>query len=514
MSLARSLLRSSSGPTAVVAAALLCACGGDEQIVVVHLQARPAVTGVTQLSVVLANASSTQTESFAVSGRSFPLSFSVQTPGRTGDLTIDVVAEDGAGLARGVGGAVIPIGDARVDADVMLEANDFVVNTTYVGSQDLAFRIDGGGRQLSVAPDGVFTIGWSDTCQIVGRCDVFGRRFAPTGVPVDSVIAAGDGQFNINQTDGETGYEPSLASDRTGNTVAAWTTFGELYAVVLSADGDHVTGTETAITTMTSPGTPAVAALPDGRFVVAWTDDGMTAGQTVVKARVLGANGLPVNNPVTNTTDAFVVSTTIRTTDETPAVVALGTGSALAFAWRDGASLRGRFYGVGGTPTGGTDLLLAMHTGDVVNAPQLATLAGDAVLLYRHATASSSQLILRRYTAAGAGVGTPVIVTDDVETGPPALAIAGADVGVGWSACTTASDGDGCGVWFRHYDANLAPLTDALPVNTTTVGDQEEPSIGWLPDRSVAVTWSDGSATAPDRDASAVRARIIYPVAP
>ncbi len=165
------------GPTAVVAGALVGACGSDEPVIVVHLQARPAVTNVTELDVVLANASSTQSESFAVSGRSFPMSFSVQTPGRTGDLTIDVVAKDGGGLARGVGQLVVPIADSRVDADLLLEPNDFVVNTTYVGSQDLAFRLDGGGRQLAVGADGVFTIGWSDTCQMVGRCDVFGRRF-------------------------------------------------------------------------------------------------------------------------------------------------------------------------------------------------------------------------------------------------------------------------------------------------------------------------------------------------
>jgi hypothetical protein len=80
---------------------------------------------------------------------------------------------------------VVPITDSRVDADLLLEPNDFVVNTTYVGSQDLAFRLDGGGRQLAVGADGVFTIGWSDTCQMVGRCDVFGRRFDATGSAVD-----------------------------------------------------------------------------------------------------------------------------------------------------------------------------------------------------------------------------------------------------------------------------------------------------------------------------------------
>ncbi|MEZ4398884.1 MAG: hypothetical protein R3B06_02635 [Kofleriaceae bacterium] len=105
----------------------------------------------------------------------------------------------------------------------------------------------------------------------------------------------------------------------------------------------------------------------------------------------------------------------------------------------------------------------------------------------------------------------PVVVTDDVEQGPAALTIRGADVGVAWSACAGDSDGAGCGIRFRRYDANLTAVGAAIPVNTTTVGDQEDPSVGWLPDGAVAVTWTDPSGADPDRDPSAVRARIIYP---
>ena len=130
----------------------------------------------------------------------------------------------------------------------------------------------------------------------------------------------------------------------------------------------------------------------------------------------------------------------------------------------------------------------------------------DAKIVARMARTASA--------AAGAGVGAAVIVTNDSESGPAALAIDGTDVGVAWSACNEGSDGAGCGIRFRRYDGDLAPVGEAQPVNSTTPGDQEDPSIGWLPDRSVAVTWSDGSATDPDRDQSAVRARIIYPAAP
>ena len=512
-----SLLPRSCALAVVGAAGLCAACGGDAPITIVEVAARPAVADVTQLVVTLANDSSMQTETFAVAGRSFPLTFSVETPGRTGELALEIAARDGSGLTVGRGAAAIPIVDGQSELSVMLEPDDFVVNTTYAGSQDLAFRLDGGGRQLSVATDGRFTIGWSDTCVTVGRCDVFGRRFDATGQPIDTAIAAGDGQFNLNQTDGDVGYEPSLAVDRSGNTVATWSTGADLFAVVIDPAGAHVTGTETVVATLTSPGTPGVTALPDGRYVVVWIENAPTAGQYLVKGRFLGANGQPINNPITATNLAFTISTAVLVTDQAPAVVALGDAAAFAVAWRRADTIVGRFFGAAGTPLG-PEVTLASHPTEALGPPQLALLGRDVVMTYRRVTAGGDaddgQLLVRRYTPAGAGIGAAVVVADDVEAGPAALAITGDDVGLAWAACAADSDGDGCGIRFRAYDGNLTPRGDAIPVNSTIAGDQEDPSLGWLPDRSVAVTFSDASASAPDRDGSAVRARVIYPLAP
>ncbi|MEZ4398883.1 MAG: hypothetical protein R3B06_02630 [Kofleriaceae bacterium] len=354
--------------TAPVGAALLAAlaagaCSDAPPVVVVHVAARPAVADVTELTAALTNGSSMQTETFAVAGRRFPLSFSVQTPGRDGDLVIDLVARDGAGLVRGAGAVTIGLGDPRVDADVTLEANDFVVNTTFVGSQDLAFRLDGGGRQLTVDSDGVFTIGWSDTCQMVGRCDVFGRRFDATGTPVDTAIAAGSGQFNLNQSDGETGFEPSLVTNRTGGNRGG---VGHRLQPVRGGDRSrrrtrHVERDRDHRHDLAGdPGGDRAARRP---LVVAWTDTAMTPGGPAGRqgpAAQLGS--APITNPVTGTTGPFVTSTTAHTTDETPAVVALDNSSAMAVVWRDGTTIRGRFFGATGTPLGGSDLVLATRT--------------------------------------------------------------------------------------------------------------------------------------------------------
>jgi len=501
-------------------AALAAGCGGEAGITVVTVAARPAVGAVAQLEVSLDNASASQRETFTVTGREFPLSFSVSTAGRSGPMTVRVEASNGNGEVRAAGAVTVELDPAgRVEAALTLAPNDFVVNSTYVGTQDLAFRSDAGGRQLSAGLDGHFTIGWSDTCQMVGRCDVFGRRYDATGTPLATAIAAGTAQFNFNQTSGLIGYEPSLATDRSGNTLAAWATAGELFAVVVDATGAALTSSETTVTTATTPGTPAVIALPDGRFVVAWGDASATAGQRVIKARYLSSSGVPINNPVTGTTAAFQVSSTVMTNAAVPAMVSLGTGG-LVIAWTDVATVRGRFYGPTGTPISGSDLVMSGHPlTDDIGPPQLAALAGNPLLLFRRATtggdADNGQLVLRRMSASGALIGTDVVVNDDVERGPAGLSTTSAgEVAVVWSACTTATDGSGCGVWFRQYSGELAPRTDAIAVNTTTEGDQEDPSVGWLPDGAAAVAWSDDSMAEPDLDGGAVRARIIYPTAP
>ncbi|HVV81873.1 MAG TPA: hypothetical protein VHE35_02295 [Kofleriaceae bacterium] len=497
----------------LVAALAAAGCGGGSYTVVT-IDARPAVGDVRTLAISLANASATQAESFVVDGRSFPLTFSVDTGDRGGELGITVDADDGTGTLIAHGEATTPIA-AGGSATVMLEPTDFLVNTSFVGDQALAFRGDAGGRQIAVSSSGVATIGWSDSCQVVGRCDVFGRRFDAHGRPVATSLAAGTGEFIINRSD-TTGYEPSLATSSAGHTLAVWSTGTDLLAVVVDADGAALTASDTEVATGTDPTTPAVIAVPDGRFVVAWTEDAPTAGQYLVRARYLSADGQPTANPVTQADTAYTVSTTAMTEPAPPALAWLGDGLAMAVGWRTGTTLRGRFYTSAGVARTGGDLVLASRpAAEEVGEPQLTAVGGDVALLYPRTTsggdADQGQLVLRRLSTAGTIVGSDATVTDGCEPTPAALAGDGATLAAAWSTCGADSDGDTCAIRFRRFDANLTPLGDSRIANTITAGSQEEPSLAILPDGSLILAWSDGSATPPDGDGFGVRARIVYP---
>jgi len=500
----------------VVAAA---ACGEPGGVTVVTIRARPAVKAVERIDVTLANAATTQTERFTIDGRAFPLTFSVETRDRDGDLTISIDAEDtgGATIASGTTTVAIDPGTSTT-AEVTIEPHDFGVNTIFLGDQALAFRADSAGRQVAVSPDGIATIGWSDSCAVAGRCDVFGRRFDATGTAVVTAAAAGDGQFTVNQTDGLIGFEPSLATNADGVTLAVWSDGTDLLAVAFDAAGAALTPVETTIAAATQPSTPAVTALPTGRFVVTWTEDGATGGTFAVKARHVEATGLVGINPIAGNTAAYTVSTTAVTARTPPAIVALGDAGAHAIVWRVDTAVRGRFYNPAGQPRTATDQVLAGYAPtDSLGEPLVTRVEGDIVIAFARRTApggdaDTGQVVLRRLTPMIQRVGVDGLATRDVGLRPVALtARPDGAIAAAWEACMADGDGAGCGVRMQVFRPTLAPVGPSRLINTTTANNQLEPSLAPLPDGAFIAAWSDGSGVAPDRDGFGIRARILYP---
>jgi len=60
-----------------LALAVVAACGGSDRAIVVEVQARPTVGDVDTLEVEVANAGSTQTETFDLGSHEFPTTFSI-----------------------------------------------------------------------------------------------------------------------------------------------------------------------------------------------------------------------------------------------------------------------------------------------------------------------------------------------------------------------------------------------------------------------------------------------------
>jgi hypothetical protein len=88
----------------------VAACGGEEgDYLIVTVNVRPAVHDATTIKVKLSNAGSERIEELTLGSQTFPATFSVSAPGRTGELVIDVDALDKDGLlvGRGSGTALL-----------------------------------------------------------------------------------------------------------------------------------------------------------------------------------------------------------------------------------------------------------------------------------------------------------------------------------------------------------------------------------------------------------------------
>ncbi len=98
---------------------------------------------------------------------------------------------------------------------------------------------------------------------------------------------------------------------------------------------------------------PAVAALADGTFLVAWESEGQDGDESAIVARRLGADLTPLG-------DEFVVNSVAAFSQEQPAVPAAGLGALVAWSSPgdgDGYGVFARRVGLDGSPVGAEVLL-------------------------------------------------------------------------------------------------------------------------------------------------------------
>ena len=135
-------------------------------------------------------------------------------------------------------------------------------------------------------------------------------------------------------------------------------------------------GVEFLINTTTSDAqsTPAIAALSDGRFVVAWTDSSATGSDTsgaALRAQIFNADGSKFGSE-------FLVNTTTTGDQDTPTITALANGN-FVIAFEDGpfnsGNVRARLFDADGNAIA-SDFLVNTATTGLQDVPKIAALAG------------------------------------------------------------------------------------------------------------------------------------------
>lgn len=328
-------------------------------------------------------------------------------------------ATDGSGLG---------ISAQRLDSSFSAALSSFRVNQQGAFDQDRprVALLNGGGA--------VFV--WQGGKQ--GYQRIYARFLS-----VSNTWATGD--ILVNTFTNNSQLTPAVAVLASGNVVVTWASFNQeagdslqgVYAQLLSPTGAKIGG-EFRVNQFTAfnQRLPAVAALADGRFVVAWVSEQQRFENSVdIYARFYGANAAAVGNE-------FRINTSTNVTGH-PSVAA-GSDGGFLIAWSE------------------RDALNRSNNWDVVARPVTAAGAGGTV---------------RRVNT--------MLYGDQIA--PRASAI-GTDYLVVWMSL--GQDGSREGVYGQFLRGDGSPAGGEFRVNTTTVSQQMHPAIASDADGRFLAVWT------------------------
>ena len=241
----------------------------------------------------------------------------------------------------------------------------------------------------------------------------------------------------------------------------------DVRAQVFNANGTKF-GTEFLVNTTTASfqRDPTITALANGRFVVAWTDDSMTGGDTsgkAIRAQVFNANGSAFGAE-------FLVNTATANIQEQPSITALASGG-FVVTWTDFSQTIGDASGF----------------------------AVRAQVFNANGTVSGAEFLVNT-----------TIVGSQYE--PATTTLADGRFVVAWTDFSfTGGDLSGLAIRAQMFNANGSTSGAEFLVNSTTLAIQYQATITALEDGRFVVAWTDGSATGGDTSFFAVRAQIFDP---
>jgi hypothetical protein len=271
---------------------------------------------------------------------------------------------------------------AQVPAGPAFRVN--VYTTAYQGVPDVAME-----------PDGDFIVVWNHRDENSTFSDVFARRFASGGAPLG-------GDFLVNVLTTSEQMTPQIAQDAQGRSVIVWTDLRfdfDAFGRRLTATGAPV-GDDFQVHQATTgfQRLPSVAVAPDGRFVVAWSQN---PNGDVLARRFDAAGGGAGGD--------FRVNTYTTGAQYTPNVSIDPAGS-FTVVWQSvgqdaplGAGVFGQRFDASGQPLGG-EFRVNSYTSGYLRRPAVALRRdGSAIVAWEGSGAGSPEVDvwMRRYSSDG-----------------------------------------------------------------------------------------------------------------
>lgn len=264
-----------------------------------------------------------------------------------------------------------------------------------------------------------------------------------------------------------------------------------------------------------------ITALADGGFVITWTDNSATGGDTsgaAIRGQIYDANGAKVGAE-------FVVNSITQNAQTQSSVAALASGG-FVVTWTDvsllggdadGQSVKARVFDSAGQAVG-NDFLVNTTTRLNQGTPAVTTLAsGGFVVSWTDASGTGpdtkgTSVRAQLYTADGVRVGGEFLVNTTTLNSQNFVSLTSLASG-GFVATWTDSSGQGGdstppSIKAQVFSANGTKLGAEFLVNTTVAGSQDQPVTASLSNGGFVVVWRDLSLQG-DTSGSGLKAQLF-----
>lgn len=264
----------------------------------------------------------------------------------------------------------------------------------------------------------------------------------------------------------------------------------DIFAQRYDARGTAV-GAETLINSIRTgwQDQPAVAALSDGGYMITWSSEGVNGGSDILAQRY-DADGSLVGNETR-------INSTAVGWQNSPAITALADGG-YVLAWQsESQGICAQRYAADGAMLGNETQINTSAPGTPYTPVITALSDGGHVIAWTTYGVSGYEVYAQRFAVDGAAVGSETLInttTIDDQYSPAISALSDGGYLVTW----TSPDGSGHGIYTQRFDTNGTAVGGETRVNSGTEGWQENPNITTLIDGGYVVTWqspdSQGSA--------------------
>jgi hypothetical protein len=336
----------------------------------------------------------------------------------------------------------------------------------------------------AVAADaaGDFVVAWASFPEytyppIVVRARIFPAQGPATGEEIE--VQSGGWVYTVDVAADESGDFLVVWSDARNR----WRALARLFTAEGVARGPAFAVRED---TLYLQNQPAVAANPDGTFIVVWRAFNDVSHAMTLQARRFDADGVPLG-------DQFRVDSGDADDPRRPAVAAGAAGN-FVVVWHewnnarpDYRSIQGRRFGADGVPRGGQFQVNSYTTGPQGYPDVGMDAAGNFVVTWVY-----PRIHARRFDADG----TPHTqfqvnaYTTGYQAVPRVAVDPAGDFVISWMGTgSLGGDTSGRSVHARRYDAGGVPRGGEFQVNTQTSGEQRQPSVAMDARGNFVVAW-------------------------